>query len=68
MKDVRGENTCAQDAESGKKAFFIRVEKIDAGFDQAFEIGTAEEFAVWIGSTEEAWLFLDSVDDGPTGR
>jgi len=49
--------------ERGKKAFFIRIEKIDASFDQAFEIGTAEEFAAWLGSTEEAWFFLDSVDE-----
>lgn len=47
----------------GKKAFFIRIEKIDVSFDQAFEIGTAEEFAAWLGSTEEVWFFLDSVDE-----
>lgn len=49
--------------ERGKKAFFIRIERIDANFDQAFEIGTSEEFAAWLGSTEEAWFFLDSVDE-----
>ncbi len=40
----------------GRNAFLIRIEKIDVGFDQAFEIGTAEEFAAWLGSTEEAWF------------
>jgi len=50
-------------SERGKRAFFIRIEKIDADFDQAFEIGTAEEFAAWLESTEEAWFFLDSVDE-----
>jgi len=49
--------------EGGKNAFFIRIEKIDASFDHAFEIGTAEEFAAWFGSTEEAWFFLDFVDE-----
>jgi hypothetical protein len=49
--------------ERGKKSFFIRIEKIDANFDQAFEIGTAEEFAAWLSSTDEAWFFLDSVDE-----
>jgi hypothetical protein len=49
--------------ERGKKAFFIRIERIDAEFDAAFEVGTAEEFAKWLGSTEEAWFFLDSVDE-----
>jgi len=49
--------------ERGKKAFFIRIEKVNTGFDQAFEIGTTEEFSAWLASTEEAWFFLDSVDE-----
>lgn len=49
--------------ERGKKAFFIRIEAIDAKFEEAFEVGTAEEFAAWLGSTQEAWFFLDSVDE-----
>lgn len=49
--------------ERGKKSFFIRIEKIDASFEQAFEIGTTDEFANWLSSTEEAWFFLDSVDE-----
>ena len=47
----------------GRHAFFIRIEQIDANFDQAFEVGTATEFASWLASTEEAWFFLDSVDE-----
>lgn len=47
----------------GRHAFFIRIEKIDASFDQAFEVGTASEFASWLASTDEAWFFLDSVDE-----
>ncbi|MBX9759184.1 MAG: hypothetical protein K2Y29_10450, partial [Beijerinckiaceae bacterium] len=49
--------------ERGRDAFFIRIEKIDANFDQAFEVGSAAEFATWLASTEEAWFFLDSVDE-----
>ena len=49
--------------ERGKKAFFIRIEAIDANFEAGFEVGTAEEFTAWLGSTEEAWFFLDSVDE-----
>lgn len=48
---------------SGRHAFFIRIERIDANFDQAFEVGTAAEFGSWLTSTEEAWFFLDSVDE-----
>ncbi|WP_337180799.1 hypothetical protein [Sphingopyxis granuli] len=47
----------------GRRAFFIRIEKIDAGFEQAFEVGTEAEFADWLASTDEAWFFLDSVDE-----
>lgn len=49
--------------ERSRHAFFIRIERIDANFDQAFEVGTAAEFANWPTSTEEAWFFLDSVDE-----
>ncbi|WP_175696196.1 NACHT domain-containing protein [Burkholderia ambifaria] len=49
--------------ERGRHAFFIRIEKIDATFDQSFEVGTAAEFAAWLASTGEAWFFLDSVDE-----
>ena len=47
----------------GRQAFFIRIEKIDTTFDQSFEVGTAAEFAGWLGSADEAWFFLDSVDE-----
>ena len=47
----------------GRQAFFIRIEKIDATFDEAFEVGTSEDFTTWLGSTGEAWFFLDSVDE-----
>lgn len=49
--------------ERGDRAFFIRIEAIDADFDQAFEVGTAADFDAWLGSDEEAWFFLDSVDE-----
>jgi hypothetical protein len=47
----------------GKKAFFIRIEAINADFEQAFEVGSLEEFAAYLVSSEEAWFFLDSVDE-----
>lgn len=48
---------------SGRHAFFIRIERINTTFDQSFEVGTAAEFATWLASTDEAWFFLDSVDE-----
>lgn len=50
-------------AERGNNAFFIRIETIDAAFENAFEVGTAADFAAWLSSDEQAWFFLDSVDE-----
>ncbi len=47
----------------GKLSFFIRVEDIDRNFDDAFEIGDEDEFEDWLNSNDEAWFFLDSVDE-----
>ncbi len=49
--------------ERGKSAFFIRIEKVNAHFEDAFEVGTGTEFDAWLTSNEEAWFFLDSVDE-----
>ncbi|HTM82167.1 hypothetical protein [Asticcacaulis sp.] len=49
--------------EAGRKAFFIRIERIDANFAEAFEVGTATDFETWLSSSEEGWFFLDSVDE-----
>lgn len=50
-------------AEQGKSSFFIRIEDIEAGFHEAFEIGERSAFEEWLESTEEAWFFLDSIDE-----
>jgi len=47
----------------GKPAFFIRIEDIETDFYRAFEIGEEAQFQAWLQSTEEAWFFLDSVDE-----
>ncbi|HUE93128.1 hypothetical protein [Pseudomonas sp.] len=49
--------------EQGRAAFFIRIEDIEDDFDEAFEIGSAESFQKWLSSEEDAWFFLDSVDE-----
>lgn len=46
-----------------KAAFFIRIEDIDNDFERAFEIGSSEKFEAWLKGTNEAWFFLDSVDE-----
>lgn len=47
----------------GQHAFFLRLELVWEGLEFAFEVGTHREFEAWISSTEDAWLFLDSVDE-----
>ncbi|QOZ22621.1 hypothetical protein [Bradyrhizobium sp. CCBAU 51753] len=47
----------------GKRAFFMRLEHISNDLEDAFEVGTFEEFTEWLASTDEAWLLLDSVDE-----
>lgn len=47
----------------GLSAFFIRIEDIDSDFAHAFDVGTKEQFEDWLFSSEEAWFFLDSVDE-----
>jgi hypothetical protein len=47
----------------GKPAFFIRIEDIERNFYEAFEIGEEEQFHAWLQSADEAWFFLDSVDE-----
>lgn len=50
-------------AGEGKAAFFLRIEDIETDFYTAFEIGTEAQFHAWLQSTDEAWFFLDSVDE-----
>jgi hypothetical protein len=47
----------------GNSAFFLRLEHIPTDFENAFEEGTYEEFNKWLTSSDEGWLFLDSVDE-----
>lgn len=49
--------------EAGKVSFFIRIEDIENGFDSAFEVGSADGFEKWLQSQDEAWFFLDSIDE-----
>ncbi|WMS43135.1 hypothetical protein RDV64_01650 [Acuticoccus sp. MNP-M23] len=49
----------------GRSVFFLPIEEIEDDFDDAFEIGDRETFEAWLTSTrgQEAWFFLDSVDE-----
>ncbi len=56
-------NRAQRGDEAGRLNFFIRIEDIDVDFDEAFEVGTSEQFEEWLASIDEAWFFLDSVDE-----
>jgi hypothetical protein len=47
----------------GRPSFFLRIEDINQDFSLAFEVGNKDKFDQWLGSTEDAWFFLDSVDE-----
>ncbi|WP_420473696.1 NACHT domain-containing protein [Noviherbaspirillum sp. ST9] len=47
----------------GRSAFFLRLEHIPSDFEDAFEVGTFEEFEEWMSSGQEGWMLLDSVDE-----
>jgi len=48
---------------NGSHSFFIRIEDIDSDFEEAFEVGSQEQFQEWLNTSDEAWFFLDSVDE-----
>lgn len=47
----------------GKYAFFIRIERIEKHFPIAFDVGDRDQLTTWVSSDDEAWIFLDSVDE-----
>ncbi|MBZ9849665.1 hypothetical protein LB565_16900 [Mesorhizobium sp. CA14] len=52
--------------DEGKDAFFIRLEYLPDGIEDAFEggqTGNFDEFQQWKSSQGEGWIFLDSVDE-----
>lgn len=49
--------------QQGKPSFFIRIEEIESGFEHSFDFGSPESFEQWLDSQDEAWFYLDSVDE-----
>lgn len=62
-KSYEMENRAKYVKNSGRIAFFIRIEDIANGFEAAFEVGSADILVRWLASQEEAWFFLDSIDE-----
>ena len=49
----------------GRPAFCICIEDIVGDFERDFLVGSAESFERWLDSQNEAWFYLDSVDEAP---
>lgn len=62
-KSAEIRNTARHLREEEKFAFFVRLEHVADGLEDALEEGTDEEFAAWLEGTEEGWILLDSVDE-----
>ncbi len=41
----------------------MRIEDIDEDFNLSFEVGDDEAFEAWLSSPDEAWFYLDSIDE-----
>ncbi len=51
----------------GKAAFYLPIEELaDQGFESALDAGAAKRFERWADGTDEAWFFLDSIDEAPS--
>jgi hypothetical protein len=49
---------------SGGKAFYARIERLaDGNFAEAIERGTSKDLEAWRSSSDQAFFFLDSVDE-----
>ena len=47
----------------GQPAFFIRIEDIEDDLRHSFDVGNVEAFEKWLRSQNDAWFYLDSVDE-----
>lgn len=56
-------NRAESKLQAGQAAFFIRIEDIVDDFELAFEVGDTDNFDAWLASSNEAWFYLDSIDE-----
>jgi hypothetical protein len=56
-------NVACQLRSQGKTSFFLRIENVTSDLEDAFEVGTFDEFESWLASDTEGWLLMDSVDE-----
>ncbi|MET4072595.1 hypothetical protein ABID58_007424 [Bradyrhizobium sp. S3.2.6] len=53
----------------GKPAFYLPIEELaDQGFESALDSVASKRFEQWSDGAEEAWFFLDSIDEARLNR
>lgn len=65
-KTVEIQQSVKRIRQSKRQAFFLRLEYLKDNIENSFdsdETGTFEEFEAWLETEQEAWFFLDSVDE-----
>jgi hypothetical protein len=54
---------------TGKTSFYLPIEELaDQGFEAALDAAAAKQFEKWLGNTDDAWFFLDSIDEARLNR
>jgi hypothetical protein len=62
-------NQCKIIQESGKPAFFLRIEELaDRDTEAALDRDSVARFQAWLAGSGEGWFFLDSVDEARLNR
>lgn len=56
-------NVTRQLRSEGKNAFFLRIDNVSLGLEEAIEDEFFDAFESWLDSGSEGWLLLDSVDE-----
>lgn len=56
-------NVTRQLRSEGKNAFFLRIENVSLGLEEAVDDELFDAFESWLNSGSEGWLLLDSVDE-----
>jgi hypothetical protein len=68
-KSEEFKNQVKQLSAGGKASFYLPIEELaDQGFEAALEAAAAKRFEKWSNGTDDAWFFLDSIDEARLNR
>lgn len=68
-KSEEFKNQVKQLSAEGKASFYLPIEELtDQGFEAALDAAAAKRFEKWSNGTDDAWFFLDSIDEARLNR